>query len=64
VLAERSSRDEGLAGLAMSFFPKAAKVVTNPWLLAGNTDLAFAKTQGERQPDFEQRMAYMAALDA
>ena len=64
LLAERATRTEGLGGLPLSFFPKAAEIVVNPWTLAGSVDLAFAKTQGERPPDFKEQMAYMAALDA
>ena len=64
LLAERATRTEGLAGLWLSFFAKAAEVVANPWILAGSVDLAFAKTQGERPPDFKEQLAYIAALDA
>jgi hypothetical protein len=53
-----------LAGLPLSFFPKAAEIVTNPWILSGNVDLAYAKTQGERPPDLKEQLTYMAALDA
>ncbi len=64
LLAERAARTEGIAGLALSFFAKAAEVAANPWILAGSVDLAYAKTQGERPPDFKEQLAYMAALDA
>jgi 2-polyprenyl-6-methoxyphenol hydroxylase-like FAD-dependent oxidoreductase len=64
LLVERATRTEGLAGLPLSFFAKAAEIVANPWLLAGSVDLAFAKTQGERPPDFKEQLAYIAALDA
>ena len=64
LLAERAARTEALAGLPLSFFPKAAEVVANPWILAGNVDLAYAKTQGERPPDLKEQLTYLAALDA
>jgi 2-polyprenyl-6-methoxyphenol hydroxylase-like FAD-dependent oxidoreductase len=64
VLAERASEQRGLSHLALSFFPKVAEVVTNPWVLARNLDLAYAKTQGERPPDLAAQLGYMGALDA
>jgi len=64
VLEERTAQGRDLAGLALSFFPKAAEVVANPWALAGNVDLAFAKTQGERPPDHAAQLSYFGALDA
>src|SRR5262249_35297791 len=64
VLEERTRQGRDLAGLALSFFLKAAEVVANPWVLAGNVDLAFAKTQGERPPDLAQQLSYFGALDA
>lgn len=64
LLAERAARTEGVASLALSFFPKAAEVVANPWILAGRVDLAYAKTQGKRPPELKEQLTYMAALDA
>jgi 2-polyprenyl-6-methoxyphenol hydroxylase-like FAD-dependent oxidoreductase len=64
LLDERAAQDSDLTGLAMSFFPKAAELVVNPWVLAGNVDLAPAKTQGERPSDLREQLAYVAALDA
>jgi 2-polyprenyl-6-methoxyphenol hydroxylase-like FAD-dependent oxidoreductase len=63
LLAERAAQNSGLAGLAMSFFPRAADIIANPWALAGNVDLAYAKTQGERPRDLGEQLAYLAAAD-
>jgi 2-polyprenyl-6-methoxyphenol hydroxylase-like FAD-dependent oxidoreductase len=64
LLSQRAAQSEGLAGLALSFFQKAAEVVANPWILAGSVDLAYAKTQGERPADLKEQLTYLAALDA
>jgi hypothetical protein len=64
LLGERAAQTEGLAGLPLSFFPKAAEIVANPWIVAGNVDLAYAMTQGERPPDLKEQLTYLAALDA
>jgi hypothetical protein len=64
VLADREADTCSLSGLGFSFFPKAAEIVANPWILAGNVDLAYAKTQGERPPEFKETLAYFAAVDA
>jgi 2-polyprenyl-6-methoxyphenol hydroxylase-like FAD-dependent oxidoreductase len=34
--AERTSGSQGLEGLALAFFPKAADVIATPWTLAAN----------------------------
>jgi 2-polyprenyl-6-methoxyphenol hydroxylase-like FAD-dependent oxidoreductase len=64
LLAERVEEARSLAGLALSFFPKAAAIIANPWTLAANLDLAYPKTEGERPRDFSERMTYFRALDA
>jgi len=62
LLAERKAQDRGLAGLALSFFPIAAGIAENAWILAANQDLAYPQTQGERPPDLKQRLGYFAAV--
>jgi 2-polyprenyl-6-methoxyphenol hydroxylase-like FAD-dependent oxidoreductase len=64
LLAERAREGQGLGGLAMSFFQKAAEVAGNAWTLAANLDLSYPQTQGERPPDLKEQLAYFAALDA
>jgi len=64
LLNVRAAQGGGLEGLALAFFPKAAQVVADPWVLAGNVDLAYAKTQGDRPPDLKEQLAYVAAVDA
>jgi len=62
ILAERAAEAHGLAGLAPSFFPVAAGIADNAWILAADQDLVFPQTQGERPPDLKQRLAYFAAV--
>jgi 2-polyprenyl-6-methoxyphenol hydroxylase-like FAD-dependent oxidoreductase len=64
LLTERAAQTGSLAGLAQSFFPKAAGIAANAWILAANVDLAFPKTQGDRPPDLKERLAYFAAVNA
>jgi 2-polyprenyl-6-methoxyphenol hydroxylase-like FAD-dependent oxidoreductase len=64
VLTERAAQPQGLDGLAQTFFPKVAEVITTPWLLAANLDLLFPQTKGERPPDLEEGVRYFAAVDA
>ena len=62
LLTERASGSDGLEGLALAFFPKAAEVVTAPWTLAANADFAFPQTKGERPPDSRESRRYFGAL--
>jgi 2-polyprenyl-6-methoxyphenol hydroxylase-like FAD-dependent oxidoreductase len=64
LLADRSLEARGLDGLALSFFPKAADIAGNAWTLAGNLDLAYPHTKGNRPPDLKEQLAYFAAVDA
>ena len=64
VLQERSVRGDGLEGLASTFFPKAADVISAPWTLAANFDFAYPQTTGERPPAMAEGARYFAALDA
>jgi 2-polyprenyl-6-methoxyphenol hydroxylase-like FAD-dependent oxidoreductase len=47
VLHARGTASQGLDGLAQSFFPKAAAIVSTPWTLAAHQDWAFPQTQGD-----------------
>jgi 2-polyprenyl-6-methoxyphenol hydroxylase-like FAD-dependent oxidoreductase len=64
LLTERATTSQGLEGLALTFFPKAAAVIMTPWALAAYQDLAYPQTQGERAADLEDEVRYFAALDA
>jgi hypothetical protein len=56
LLGQRAVDGRGLEGLGLSFFPKAAEVVANPWTWAANLDLAFPKTQGDRPLNFSEAL--------
>ncbi|MCH8108144.1 MAG: hypothetical protein IIB30_07285 [Chloroflexi bacterium] len=62
LLTERAAGSDGLDGLAMAFFPKAAEVVAAPWTLAANADFAYPQTKGERPPDARESRHYFGAL--
>src|SRR5262249_26162728 len=64
LLGQRAVDGRGLEGLGLSFFPKAAEVVANPWTWAANLDLAFPKTQGDRPLNFSEVLLYFMAVDA
>jgi 2-polyprenyl-6-methoxyphenol hydroxylase-like FAD-dependent oxidoreductase len=64
LLTERATAGQGLEGLALAFFPKAAEIIMTPWMLAAQQDLAYPQTQGERAADLEEGARYFAALDA
>jgi 2-polyprenyl-6-methoxyphenol hydroxylase-like FAD-dependent oxidoreductase len=53
LLADRVAKSQGLDGLGLAFFPKAAEVIATPWTLAANFDFAYSKTRGTRPPDLE-----------
>jgi 2-polyprenyl-6-methoxyphenol hydroxylase-like FAD-dependent oxidoreductase len=62
LLRERATASQGLAGLAQSFFPKAAEIIATPWTLAANQDLVYPQTQGERPADLEESALYFAGM--
>jgi len=62
LLTERAAGSDGLEGLALAFFPKAAEVVAAPWTLAANLDFAYPQTKGERPPDARESRQYFGAL--
>ena len=64
LLQGRQAQSQGLEGLALSFFPKAAELIATPWTLAANQDFGYPRTQGERPADLENGAQYFAALDA
>jgi 2-polyprenyl-6-methoxyphenol hydroxylase-like FAD-dependent oxidoreductase len=64
LLTERAAESQGLAGLALAFFPKAAEVILTPWVLAVGQDLAYPQTTGERPPNMEESAQYFGALNA
>jgi 2-polyprenyl-6-methoxyphenol hydroxylase-like FAD-dependent oxidoreductase len=61
---DRALQGGGLDGLATAFFPRAAEVISAPWILAANFDFAYPKTTGQRPPAMEEGVRYFAALDA
>jgi hypothetical protein len=66
LLGERVSGTpaNGLEGLGLAFFPKAAEVIASPWFLAAASDFAYPQTIGERPPNMEDGGRYFAALDS
>ena len=64
LLGERAANGGGLEGLAAGFFPRAADVISAPWILAAGADFAFPQTKGERPPNLAEGRSYFAALDA
>jgi 2-polyprenyl-6-methoxyphenol hydroxylase-like FAD-dependent oxidoreductase len=63
VLSRRAADSRRPEGLAREFFPKAADVISAPWILAANFDFAYPQTTGERPPAMEEGARYFAALD-
>jgi 2-polyprenyl-6-methoxyphenol hydroxylase-like FAD-dependent oxidoreductase len=64
LLTEREGGPQGLDGLALSFFPKAAEIIDTPWTLAASQDFAYSATQGQRPTDLEESTQYFADVDA
>jgi 2-polyprenyl-6-methoxyphenol hydroxylase-like FAD-dependent oxidoreductase len=64
VLAQQEARAQGLEGLALAFFPRAAEVIDTPWTLAASFDFAYPQTRGERPPNLTEGAQYFAAVDA
>lgn len=64
LLAQRAAGEQGLEGLALSFFPKAAEIIVTPWTLAATQDFAYPQTRGTRPPDLAESSQYFAAVDA
>jgi 2-polyprenyl-6-methoxyphenol hydroxylase-like FAD-dependent oxidoreductase len=64
VLQDSVAQGRGLEGIASVFFPKAAEVISAPWILAANFDFAFPQTTGQRPPAMEEGARYFVALDA
>ena len=64
LLTERGAESQGLEGLALAFFPKAAEVILTPWILAVGQDLAYPQTTGERPPNMAENAQYFATLNA
>lgn len=63
VLTERTAGPQGLEGLALAFFPKAAEMIMTPWTMAASQDLAYPQTKGERPPHLAESARYAAALN-
>jgi 2-polyprenyl-6-methoxyphenol hydroxylase-like FAD-dependent oxidoreductase len=55
---------EALDKLGAAYFPRAAEVIAQPWLLAASSDFAYPQTTGERPPNMEDGARYFAALDS
>jgi len=64
VLEEQTRSPQPLERLAPGFFPKAAEVVSTPWILAANFDFAYPQTTGTRLPMPQEILRYLAVLDA
>jgi hypothetical protein len=55
---------EALDKLGAAYFPRAAEVIAQPWLLAASSDFAYPQTTGERPPNMDDGARYFAALDS
>jgi 2-polyprenyl-6-methoxyphenol hydroxylase-like FAD-dependent oxidoreductase len=64
VLSECRDGSKALDSLAPVFFPMAATVITTPWTLAANLDLAYPQTKGDRSAMTPEGAQYFAALGA
>lgn len=64
VLTEHVAQTQGIKGLACSFFPRAAEIITTPWTLAAIFDLAYPRTRGTRPPNLKETARYVKAVDA
>jgi 2-polyprenyl-6-methoxyphenol hydroxylase-like FAD-dependent oxidoreductase len=64
ILAERACQPNGLDAIAAAFFPKAAEVVSTPWMLAANFDFSYPQTKGERPQMSSDSLRYFLILDA
>jgi 2-polyprenyl-6-methoxyphenol hydroxylase-like FAD-dependent oxidoreductase len=64
ILAERAGQPNGLDTIAAAFFPRAAEVVSTPWMLAANFDFAYPQTTGERPQMTSDTRRYLLILDA
>lgn len=64
VLAERVAQTPGIEGIAFSFFPRAAQIITTPWALAAIFDFSYPQTRGTRPPDLKENARYVKAVNA
>ena len=64
LLNERAERAQGLDGVALAFFPKAAEVIVTPWTLAATFDFLHPQTCGTRPPNLAATAQYLAAASA
>lgn len=63
-LLEARKEERSFAGVWRGFFPRASKALDAPWAQAGNADLAYPETVGQRPPQFAAIQAYVRALGA
>jgi 2-polyprenyl-6-methoxyphenol hydroxylase-like FAD-dependent oxidoreductase len=61
-LAARASERDPLEGLAHDFFTEADALIATPWAQAAIPDFIHPDTRGERPPNFEQTIKFVAAL--
>ena len=64
LLNERAQGTGRLDCLAITFFARAAEVVSTPWTLAANFDFAYPQTTGERPQGLEESARYFMGLEA
>jgi 2-polyprenyl-6-methoxyphenol hydroxylase-like FAD-dependent oxidoreductase len=64
ILAERASQPNGLDAIAAAYFPRAAEVVSTPWVLAANFDFSYPQTTGERPQMTSDSLRYLLIIDA
>ena len=61
LLDARAGAADPLDRLAQTFFAAIQDVLAAPWSAAEN-DFIYAKTRGQRPPDFQRRLKYGSAL--
>jgi 2-polyprenyl-6-methoxyphenol hydroxylase-like FAD-dependent oxidoreductase len=62
VLRELAAEGDPLAELAPVFFSRIGTIIDTPWAVA-DFDFVYPQTRGERPPDFEATLKFMAALN-
>jgi hypothetical protein len=62
VLADAVAQPEGLQYVQDAFLSGIDSIISTPWTMISNSDLAFPQTRGERPADFHQRQNADAGL--
>jgi 2-polyprenyl-6-methoxyphenol hydroxylase-like FAD-dependent oxidoreductase len=62
LLTAQGAESNGLARLAGAFFTEAEKLIDTPWSSAAIPDFIDPRTEGQRPPDFEDTLKFVAGL--